>query len=122
MMMSSTPCHDSPSCPIVWNRGESLKPLPPTSSLTLVRALGVWIIIALKLFLLVGSSSSVSLVSCVVVVVEATSTSGAEPETVTVSCTAPTPSTTSRRAVNPTVSRIPSRRLVTNPLSSYATA
>jgi len=53
--------------------------------------------------------------------VDVVSTSGEAPETVIVSVTAPTFISESTRAVNPTVSRTPSRRTFWNPASSNTT-
>src|SRR5712691_8861819 len=68
-----------------------------------------------------GRSSIDSRVNCVVAVVDLVSTTGAAPDTVIVSWSAPTFNRTSTRAVNPTVSRIPSFRTVWNPGNVYST-
>jgi hypothetical protein len=75
-----------------------------------VRTPGTWCRKALSPSREVGSTSSCSFVSSVEVAVDVVSTNGEAPETVIVSDTAPTFISESTRAVNPTVSRTPSRR------------
>ena len=76
------------------------------------RVPGAWDISAVQLLRPLGISSSVSFVSCVLDVVAVASMTGETPDTVTVSSSVPTFSDTSSFAVNPTVSRTPSRRTV----------
>src|SRR3984893_17657166 len=119
--MPSSVCHDSPDWPNARNvMLLALAELPPISSEFLTP--GAWASRAKKPTRPVGVVSSISVVSLELVPVDATSTIGEAPDTWTDSSSDPTFSMTSTFAMNPLVSRSPSRRISWKPESWYMTS